>query len=162
MTFQIHTTKFIISMACTVIFGACAVESGFLGIPCFVVIFACLCFIYLYVGLFVVGACVTIDEHGVRMHTLGITLRRYTWQDIEEVGVAGVKVFNKRDQKKTGSIYIYLSNKRLDDKQRFKMCLEWPPKKCIYLGYSTDRFTCVQSKWKHKVETFNIGSLVLY
>ena len=143
MTYQIHTAKFIVALSTSILFLACVLVAVKHEKPVASIVFSLLFILYFYVCFWVVGARVTVDETGVWMHTLGIKLKRYTWEEIKEVGVAGIRVVNGKN--KTGSIYIYFSEEKMDDVQRHKMCLEWPPKKCIYLKYTAERFHCVQS-----------------
>ena len=105
------------------------------------------------------AASVCIDQAGVRSFLPWKTLQSYTWDEVGEVGVAGTKLFTRKDSKNTGSLYIYISKTVLTDEDRFDMMLQWPPKDLIYLTYSKQRLDEIQMRFSNKIQTYNAGGL---
>ena len=105
------------------------------------------------------GTVVHIDINGLRCTFWGREYRKVEWSEITEVGVVGLKVFNNNDPKHTGTRYFYFSPEPLDKDRRFRLALEWPPKKMIILHFSPDSLHAVQMAWGGKIETFNAGDI---
>lgn len=105
------------------------------------------------------GTVVHIDIDGLRCTFWGREYRKMDWSEIAEVGVVGLKVFNNNDPKHTGTRYFYFSPEPLDKDRRFRLVLEWPPKKMIILHFSPDSLHAVQMEWGGKIETFNAGDI---
>ncbi len=108
------------------------------------------------------GATISVEQSGIRCFILRKTLRFFSWDEIAEVGVAGTKIFHKKDTKKTGTLYIYISKVALTDEDRFDMMLNWPPKKdVIFLTYSKQRLDAIQMLFSNKIQTYNAGDIRL-
>lgn len=105
------------------------------------------------------AASVCVDQTGVRCFLPWKTLQSYTWDEVGEVGVAGTRLFTRKDSKNTGSLYIYISKTALTDEDRFDMMLHWPPKDLIYLTYSKQRLDEIQMRFSNKIQTYNAGDL---
>lgn len=105
------------------------------------------------------AASVRVDQAGVRSFLPWKTLQSYTWDEVGEVGVAGTKLFTRKDSKNTGSLYIYISKTALTDEDRFDMMLHWPPKDRVYLTYSKQRLDEIQMRFSNRIQTYNAGDL---
>ncbi|NMA67203.1 MAG: hypothetical protein GX957_13385 [Clostridiaceae bacterium] len=107
------------------------------------------------------GTIVHISSTGITKTILGLKIKELRWTDIAEVGVAGTKVFNRRNPEKAGSLYIYISETTMTDQARFEMMLKWPPLKKIFLIYNPVRLNSIQQHWSSKIQTYNTGDLRL-
>ncbi len=106
------------------------------------------------------GARVVVEPTGIRRIIPWKTINFYHWEEIAEVGIAGTRVFRKKDSKNPGTLYIYISKTALTDDERFKMMLNWPPKKdIIFLTYSKQRLDAIQMLFSNKIQTFNAGDI---
>lgn len=153
----IHPLKFGVAL-CTV--AACAVlamaaASAGSWIPA--ALFGAAAALFLFVSV-LYGSTLTLDEKGLSRSFFGIPMHRMPWTEIAEVGVVGLKVFNNNDPKRTGTRYIYFSPHTLDKDGRFRLALEWPPRDMLYLCYTKERATAVQSLWNSTIQTYNAGS----
>lgn len=129
------------------------------------------------------GRIVHIDSSGVRWTLLGRVMRARSWDQIEEVGVVGLKVLNgerisiagvsdpaeENEREKSddlnkppriGTPYIYFSEKALTEHERFALALKWPPKGMIFLRFSPKRVQQVQNCSQKHVEHYNTGNLM--
>lgn len=119
--------------------------------------------IFFFIGLLFLpaawlnGSIVSITDKNVYVHRLGHRGLSLEWNQVAEVGVAGSKIFNRRDKKKTGTLYIYLSPTHMSEEERFDMMLRFPPKEKIYLAYSEKRFEAIRHRWNDSIETWNTG-----
>lgn len=105
------------------------------------------------------GAAVSVDQTGIRCFLPWKTLNYFTWNEVAEVGVAGTRLFTRKDAKNTGSLYIYISKTALTDEDRFDMMLNWPPKNLIFLTYSKQRLDEIQMRFSNKIQTYNAGDI---
>jgi hypothetical protein len=105
------------------------------------------------------AALVSVDQTGIRCYLPWKTVQSFTWDEIAEVGVAGTKLFTRKDSKNTGTLYIYSSKTTLTDDDRFDMMLHWPPKNLIYLTYSKQRLDEIQMRYSNKIQTYNAGDI---
>lgn len=101
------------------------------------------------------------DREGVSRKIFGILIKKLSWSEICEIGVMGTKVFNHRNPKKTGRMYIYFSEKAMSDKERFRTMLRWPPLNKMYLLYQADRIDALRRCYEGVIETYNVGDLEL-
>ena len=159
--FQVDTRKFaialgtsIVSLALTVI--ALSMRRWAAALPLLLI-----ALVFLYV-MVLYGARISVTEKGVSRSFLHISMGILSWTDIQEVGVLGVKVFNGKTGR-TGRRYIYLSPERLDDKRRFSLALEWPPKdhRILFLQYTQERLDTIQTQWSKPVDAYNAGDIFL-
>ena len=107
------------------------------------------------------GAIITVEPSGIRCSILSKTLKSFSWDEIAEVGIAGTKIFNKKDSKRAGTLYIYISKESLTEEGRFDMMLDWPPKDIIFLTYSKQRLDAIQMIFSSKIQTYNTGDFRL-
>ena len=107
------------------------------------------------------GARIVWDEKGVSQYILGKKVHSLAWDEVAEVGVAGLRVFNQGAPQKTGRLYLYFSKEVMTDDMRFQMILRWPPRDKIYLLYQADRLDSLRLYWTGKIETYNEGDLEL-
>lgn len=105
------------------------------------------------------AATITVEQSGIRRSILWKTLSFFTWDEIAEVGVVGTNLFHKKDSKKTGTLYIYISKVALTDEERFDMMLHWPLKGIFFLTYSKQRLNAIQMLYSNVIQTFNAGDL---
>ena len=73
-----------------------------------------------------------------------------SWDKIQEVGIANMKVMKNAERTKVGELYLYFSPESMTEKERFHMCLNWPPKEKRYMRYSVKRLKAVQKYWEEK------------
>lgn len=88
---------------------------------------------------------------------LGFVLTSIKREEIREVGVVGLRVFGNK--KRTGTRYIYFSRERMDERERFGMCLKWPPGNKIYMTWNRKRYLATQTYWDSRIEEYNAGNL---
>lgn len=125
--------------------------------PVGAIVFSLIGFLFLAVA-FINGSCVTIDPDGIQLHFLSFCRKSVKWEDIQEVGVIGTQIF-LRHPESTGSRYIYFSPEVLNDEKRFRLALEWPPKKIIYFQYTKENLQDVQLLWKKSIANYQAGEL---
>lgn len=107
------------------------------------------------------AAKVSVDQTGIRCFLPWKTLQTFSWDEIAEVGIAGTKLFTRKDAKNTGSLYIYISKNAFTDEERFDMMFNWPPKDLIFLTYSKQRLDEIQMRFSNKIQTYNAGDIHL-
>lgn len=107
------------------------------------------------------GAQLTIDESGIHRSLLGIRMGEVGWEKIKEVGVVGTSVFQKGKEKNTGIRFIYFSEEKLDENKRFRLAMEWPPRKMFYLEFDRERLDTVQMFWNSRIAEYNAGDLFI-
>lgn len=106
------------------------------------------------------GARIRVCDEGVeRVSLFGRVTRRLDWQAVREVGVAGTSVFRKDDRKHPGTLYIYFSERKLTEPERFDLMLRFPPKDMLYCTYNRQRIEAIQLRFSGKIETFHAGDV---
>ena len=113
------------------------------------VLYACLSGIYFFLLCHFTGY-LEIDGKGVRNRFLWKSCNDLPWDKIHEVGIANLKVVNNAEKTKVGELYLYFSPESMTEKERFNMCLNWPPKGKCYMHYSVKRLKAVQKYWEEK------------
>ena len=103
------------------------------------------------------GIVVDIQPEGVYRRFLGHQISFLSWDKVQEVGVCGIQPFHPKNENKVGTLYIYISEEKLDDKKRFDMVLQWPPRGKVYMVNDQDRLNIVQLRWSRKIHCFNTG-----
>lgn len=103
---------------------------------------------------------IAVTEEGIRRTLLGKTTAFWRWEEIAEVGVIGTNVLSKA-QKKTGTLYIYISRQKMTEESRFDMILKWPPKEQLFLLYTREGLDAIQLHFSSRIETSNTGTLRL-
>lgn len=86
-----------------------------------------------------------INEVGIRNRFLFWTYNIIPWSGIEEVGIANMKIIKNAERKKAGELYLYFSRKAMTEKERFGMCLHWPPREKPYMRFSVKRLKKIQT-----------------
>lgn len=105
------------------------------------------------------GATISVEQSGIRCLFLTKTLNYFSWDEINEVGIAGTRIFSKNNLKKTGTLYLYISKVAMTDEERFDMMLNWPSKDILFLTYSKERLDAIQLRFSNKIQTYNAGDL---
>lgn len=104
------------------------------------------------------AAIISVSEEGVtRKGILGRKIH-FPWDEIQETGVAGTRLFPQSDKGKAGTLYIYFSKEEMNDRQRFDMMLHWPPKDKIYLQYTAHRANDILIWWSKPFMKYNTRS----
>lgn len=125
------------------------------------VIFGILALIYMAIALYY-SVKLEIDRQGIRRYILSKEIDFTPLDNIKEIGVCGTKVFNYGKKKKTGTLYIYFSEDILNEDERFRMILEWPPKKGVhFMLYTGERALFVQNIWEKPLAKYNTGDLII-
>ena len=156
--FMVHPLKLAVSLATALFSAAMALCLAGLGRWGASLLFLAVAALFLSVSL-VFGAFITVDAGGVRRSVLGKVSRELPWDRIAEVGVAGSKIFNRNNPKKTGSLYIYFSPVPMTEEQRFDMMLNGPPREQLFFLYTEQRINAVQLLWSGEIQTYNSGDL---
>lgn len=47
----------------------------------------------------------------------------------------------------------------MDERERFGMCLKWPPGNKIYMTWNRKRYLVTQTYWDSRIEEYNAGNL---
>ena len=119
-------------------------------------IFLLLGIVYLAVGL-LNGSALNVSRTGIVRHIFGIRLKSMPMKEIKEIGIVGLSVFGSK--KRTGARYIYFSNHKMTDKERFDMCVAWPPKDALYMAWSPQRHEEICRIWDKDFAQYNAGDL---
>ena len=156
--FQVHTFKYLIAAGTAIVSLGVAALMFYLhewrGVAMFLLVSL------LFGGIAVMyGAVITINNDEIRMSFWGIPMRENNWRDIKEVGVIGTNIFRAEKGKNVGNRYIYFSTERLDEDERFKMAMKWPPRKMIYLFYTRERMGQIQLIWDNEITSYNAGDI---
>lgn len=160
MTYRylIHPLKFAAALFTVVVCTFLAILAAGFHNWLALAVFTLAALVFVWVGV-LYGSVLTLDAQGLSLRFCGVRLRAMRWSEVAEVGVVGLKVFNNNDPKRTGTRYIYFSPRRLDKDSRFRLALEWPPRDMLYLCYTRERLTAVQSLQSGTVEAFNAGDI---
>ncbi len=159
--FRVHTFKYLIA-AVTVI-----VSLGVSALMCYlrewrgVIMFLLVALLFSWIAV-MYGAVITISNDKIRMSFWGILMRERTWKEIKEVGVVGTNIFRVENGKYVGNRYIYFSTEGLDEDERFKLAMKWPPRKMIYLFYTKERLDQIQHIWDNEISSYNAGDIFFY
>lgn len=159
-TFLANPFKCAVSISCSVCFFLLSGSVFLIERTSSALIFLLLGLIFGAVAA-ICGAVVSVDQSGVNQTILGFGTKKLLWADIAKVGVIGTKAFNQHHPEKTGSLYIYFSQKPLSEEEHFEMMLKWPPLDKIYLIYDDKRIQLIQMLWNSEIQTYNVGNLSL-
>ena len=96
-----------------------------------------------------------ISKEGIETSFFGLGWKRLTWKQIGELGCCGMKVFKDSKSKRSGTLYIYFSEKPLTDEERFDMVLKWPRPDIPHLSYSRKRLDFIQYQWDDEIVFYN-------
>lgn len=158
--FMADPLKFFAALGTCVVSVFMVWKSFSLGVLIPGIFFLFITIVFLYV-MVMYGSVLHISGKGVRRVFLGFTLESLSWDQIREVGVVGVNVFNGTGKKKKpGRRYIYFSPEALDDESRFKLALEWPPGRgTLYCVYTQLHAEAIQFLWQKPFASFNAGDI---
>lgn len=156
--YRVCTFKFITALVTCISAAALAGTSIYLSNWVMGIILAAICLLFAVIAV-LNGSTLSIDSCGLTRSFFGVKMSETSWSEIEEIGVVGTKVFNNNDPKHTGTRYIYLSPKKLDEAARFKLAMEWPPFNMLYMLYSKDRLDALQMHFGKKIEAYNAGDI---
>lgn len=154
----VNVEKFTVAAVTAIVFILTAVYNVVKRDMLAVVICLALAMLFMAVAA-IEGSTVKVSSSGVGLYCFGRQRRKYTWEQIQEVGVAGVKIFNGGNTRKTGTKYIYFSSKPMTDKERFEMCLKWPPGNIIFMKYNYEKICKVQTFWSNEIKLYNAGDV---
>ena len=100
---------------------------------------------------------VQIDDTNISLRFAWIKLRELPWSDVREMGVIGENVFSraKKGKRKTGEKFIYFSPVSMNEKSRFRMIVNWPPKDMLYIEYSPEALERTQYIWNGPTKYYN-------
>lgn len=102
-----------------------------------------------------------ISKAGICLRFLFISRIQLSWEEIQEVGVIGDRLFNQGKKKHVGTKYIYFSKEKLTEAERFELGLKWPPRHIAYLSYSEGRMYWAEFYWRKPISRYNVGDLCL-
>lgn len=107
------------------------------------------------------GMTVEVGPEGV-VRTGFLRKKTMKWNEIAQVGVCSTTVFMSKDQSEANSLYIYFSDRILEDeKECFSLILRWPPSDEIYLQYTQARMKQVQTYWDGRIHLYNTGKFII-
>lgn len=158
--FIVNPFQLVVSLSTTVLSAVLAVTTFLLKGTTVSIIFTLITLLFLMISLSH-GSVISIGPDGISRSVLGKVIKTLRWDQIVEVGVAGSKVFRQVNKKKTGTLYIYFSEKAMTEDERFQMMFNWPPKNKIYLQYKKPRIESIRAFWKKPVTRYNTGDLEL-
>ena len=149
MRFLINPPKAAFSLSATLIFLYLFVAScqSVKLIP--LILYLILTIIYLGLACYY-SIIFEMDENGVRNRFLFWSFMDIPWDEMKEVGIANMKVIKNAEKKKVGELYLYFSRETMTEKERFHMCLHWPPKDKRYMRYSVKRLKKLHRYWDEK------------
>lgn len=154
----VNPILFVLSGAISALALVLAVVQIYLRRPGSALVFFILYIVFAAVAVFY-SSVVEVDRKGVRRRMLGRTNWDKRWDQIEEVGVLGTRVFHGANSKNVGSLYFYFSETSLDEDARFDLALRWPPRKECFLLFRHDRLRAIQMLWDSEIATYNVADL---
>lgn len=107
------------------------------------------------------GSTVSVSEEGISLYIGRYRLRHLNWDAIKEIGVLDTKVFPaSAKKKKHGALYMYYAEHELDEKERFELCLKWPPKEMIYHRFTGEIKDSLEAYWQKEIKLYNVSDMV--
>lgn len=149
MRFFVNPGKAVFSLAASFVFLFLFIVSCQSAKAVPMALYFILCIVYLSLTCHY-AVFLELDEKGVRNRFLFRTYNEIPWQEIKEVGIANMRVLKNTEKKKIGELYFYFSRESMSEKERFGMCLHWPPKEQRYMQYSVSRLKKLQKYWEEK------------
>ncbi len=101
---------------------------------------------------------VQVDQKEMCVSYFGLFKRHYPWDELQEVGVMGLRIFKSKKSKASGLTYIYFSKEALTDDERFNIALRWPVNHIPYLLYNRKRLETIQFLWEKPISFYNADS----
>lgn len=111
--------------------------------------------------LYLNGSVVTVSREGVNVRFLFYTRVDIQWDQIQEVGVLGDRVFLRGNSKRHGRLYIYFSTEKRTEQEQFQLAVKWPPKRMAFTTFSEEKIEIIQSIWSSQIALYNVGDLEL-
>ena len=108
------------------------------------------------------GSRVHVSDERLEVRLLWTTQLTVNWCDIREVGICGTKILKAAGSKWSGARYVYFSKTKMDDEERFNMCLEWPPKDKVYFRFNYKRIKKIIRIWGPEIVQYNTKNLNIY
>lgn len=125
----------------------------------FGIIFALFCWVF-------IGNCnlVKMDEKGITQYSFYFFKNKhYDWEDIKDVGIAFTNPLQRRNKKKGAvNCAFYFSDKQRTPQELMKLCISWPPKEVIHMGYSEKRLAAVLEYWPKTITLYNTTYKALF
>ena len=149
MRFFINPVKAVLCLMAVIVFLFLSSASWQSGKPMLGIFYTLLCLVYMVLTMYF-STLLEIDEMGIRNRFLFWTFNSILWNEIREVGIGNLKVMKNTEKKKIGEVYLYFSKTVLTEKERFGMCLHWPPRDKRYMQYSVRRLKKVRNYWHEK------------
>lgn len=161
-TYMADPVKFTLYLAAAIFLAAAAVMGTLYGAWLFAGIFgvASICFFWFAKDY---AAVVTVTEEGLYAARLPGMKKKYVpFQSIQEVGALGSNPRGPGSGVKgnPGVIYIYFSEKKLDEDARRRMTFSIPAG-IWFLRFTQERYDYVQSCWDQDIVCWNTGTKVI-
>lgn len=156
--FVVNPGLCIFSIFLSIFFAAMCIVMLRIGRPGSAAFFGVLLIPFVYLSVFY-GASVEIDEEGIIRYVLGRPGRTVLWNDLREVGIVGLRLFYKGKKNRTGTKYLYFSEKEMTEEERFKLTLEWPPARMLFVIYSPECYQRIHQLWGKKIEQYNVSNM---
>lgn len=156
--FVVNPGLCIFSIFLSIFFAAMCIVVLHIGRPGSAAFFGIFLIPFAYLSVFY-GAVMEINEEGVIRYTLGRPNRTVLWKDLREVGIVGLRLFYKGKKNRTGTKYLYFSTKEMTEEERFKLTLEWPPAKMLFVIYSPECYQLINQLWGRTIEKYNVSNM---
>lgn len=125
----------------------------------FALFMLCMCLIFLHMAARNAQK-IEIGEKGIRRSGMFLKEKAMSWEEIKEIGVIGTKAFRRFNKNSAGALYLYVSDQEMDDAERFRMILDWPPKDKIFFIFSRERADQINLFYPGRIVTYNTGDLI--
>lgn len=122
-------------------------------------IFALFCWVF-------TGNCnrIEMDDKGITQYFLYFFKNKhYDWGEIKDIGIAYTDPLQRRNKKK-GSVKcaFYFSDEQRTPKELMKLCISWPPREVIHMGYSENKLQAVLEYWDKPITLYNTTCRALF
>ena len=107
---------------------------------------------------------IIIDDNGITQYIFYfIKDKYYSWDDVKDVGIAYTEPLQRRGKKK-GSVKcaFYFSTEQRTPKELMKLCISWPPREVIHMGYSEQKLQTVLEHWTKPISLYNTTYISLF
>lgn len=161
MRYIVSTPKAVVSGLSTVFFWGYAILYLVQGSVLPFLVFGALGCLFAY-QLWKNAAYVVIDRETISQRFFGLRCRSLPWDRVREVGVIGEAVFShgKKGRQRSGEKYIYFSPVAHNEKSRFQMIVNWPPRDgSLYMEYTPEALERAQLLWNGPIKYYNAEDL---
>jgi len=114
-------------------------------------------FVLFDVVFFKSASIIKVDPENITLSFLGKAYRHISWSDVKEIGL--IMEHRYHHKKRGGEKYIYFSPHKMTASERYKMILNWPPKKMLSMEYSEKRLEYVMTIWGKELKAYNVEEL---